>query len=153
MCASRYGHREIAQLLVDLGADVNTQQKVGSFQETLQVFLLWTTGSLLALHKKVHVCMCVCVQSVLWLRATMDEWLDSLSVKLTTRVRIPLNVLFFFLFFFFLLFFSSPLFLFILSLLVWADLCTAELATWGVGPDVNTIIIVQQEHYNIKSYV
>ncbi len=30
MCASRYGHREIAQLLVDRGADVNTQKKVGS---------------------------------------------------------------------------------------------------------------------------
>ncbi len=30
MCASRYGHREIAQLLVDRGADVSTQEKVGS---------------------------------------------------------------------------------------------------------------------------
>ncbi len=73
--------------------------------------------------------MCVCVQSVLWLRAPMDEWLDSLSVNLTTRVRIPLNVLFFsFLFF-------SPLFLLFLSLLAWADICAAELATWGAGPD------------------
>ncbi len=44
--------------------------------------------SFLALHKKAHVCMCVCVQSVLWLRAPMDEWLDSLSVSQTTRVRI-----------------------------------------------------------------
>ncbi len=34
------------------------------------------------------------------------------------------------------LFFFSPLFLFFLSLLAWADICTAELATWGVGPDV-----------------
>ncbi len=59
----------------------------------------------------------------------MDEWLDSLSVNMTTRVRIPLNVL---LFFFFVLF--SPLFLFFLSLLAWADICAAELATWGVGP-------------------
>ncbi len=47
----------------------------------------------------------------------MDEWLDSLS------------------FFFF---FFSPLFLFFLSLLAWADICVAELATWGVGPDVYT---------------
>ncbi len=62
----------------------------------------------------------------------MDEWLDSLSVNMTTRVRIPLNVLFFF---FFVLFFS-PLFPFFLSLLAWADICAAELATWGVGPDV-----------------
>ncbi len=84
---------------------------------------------LLALHKKVHVCMCVCVQSVLWLRAPMDKWLDSLSVNLTTRVRILLDVLFIFPFF-------SLLFLFFLSLLAWADTCAAELATWGVGPDV-----------------
>ncbi len=62
----------------------------------------------------------------------MDE---SLSVNLTTRVRIPLNVLFFFFF----LFFVSPLFLFFLSLLAWADICAAELATWGVGPDVKTL--------------
>ncbi len=53
----------------------------------------------------------------------MDKWLDSLSVSQTTRVRIPLNVLFFFSIFF-------------LSLLAWADICAAELATWGVGPDV-----------------
>ncbi len=39
-------------------------------------------------------------------------------------------------FFFFLLFFFSPLFLFFLSLLARADICAAELATWGVGPDV-----------------
>ncbi len=37
---------------------------------------------------------------------------------------------------FFFLFFFTPLFLFFLSLLAWADICTAELATWGVGPDV-----------------
>ncbi len=36
--------------------------------------------------------------------------------------------------FFFFVF--SPLFLFFLSLLAWADICAAELATWGVGPDV-----------------
>ncbi len=30
MLASRYGHREIAQLLVERGADVNTQKKVGN---------------------------------------------------------------------------------------------------------------------------
>ncbi len=30
MLASGNGHREIAQLLVDRGADVNTQEKVGS---------------------------------------------------------------------------------------------------------------------------
>ncbi len=30
MSASRYGHREIAQLMVDRGADVNTQKKVGN---------------------------------------------------------------------------------------------------------------------------
>ncbi len=39
--------------------------------------------------------MYVCVQSVLWLRAPMDKWLDSLSVSQTPRVRIPLNVPFF----------------------------------------------------------
>ncbi len=54
----------------------------------------------LALHKKVHVCMCACVQSVLWLRAPMDEWLDLLPVRQTTRVRIPLNVVVFFVFVF-----------------------------------------------------
>ncbi len=42
--------------------------------------------SFFALHKKVHVCMCVCVQSVLWLRAPMDKWLGSLSVSQTPRV-------------------------------------------------------------------
>ncbi len=57
----------------------------------------------------------------------MDEWLDSLSVNMTARVRIPLNV-------FFSCFFSS-LFLFFLSLLAWGDICAAELATWGVGPE------------------
>ncbi len=56
----------------------------------------------------------------------MDEWLDSLSVNLTTRVRIPLNV---------------PFFFFSLSLLAWADICAAELATWGVGPDVNNNVL------------
>ncbi len=30
MLASGNGHREIAQLLVDRGADVNTQKKVGN---------------------------------------------------------------------------------------------------------------------------
>ncbi len=30
MLASRYGHREIAQLLVDRGADVKAQEKVGN---------------------------------------------------------------------------------------------------------------------------
>ncbi len=57
----------------------------------------------------------------------MDEWLDSLSVSETTRVRIPLNVLFSF---------FSPLFHFFLSLLAWADICVAELVTWGGDPDV-----------------
>ncbi len=80
--------------------------------------------SFLAFH------MCVCVQSVLWLHAPMDEWLDSLSVSQTTRVRIPLNVLFSVV----VLFFS--LFLFFVSLLARADIRAAELATWGVGPDV-----------------
>ncbi len=72
--------------------------------------------------------MCVCVQSVQWLRAPWTSGLDSLSVSQTTRVRIPLKVLVFFLF--------ILLFLFFLSLLAWADICVAELATWGVGPDV-----------------
>ncbi len=65
----------------------------------------------------------------------MDEWLDTLSVNMTTRVQIPLNVLFFFLFFF-------STFLFFLSLLAWADMCTAELATWGVGPDIKNHFIL-----------
>ncbi len=39
----------------------------------------------------MYVCMYVCVRSVLWLRAPMDKWLDSLSES-DTRVRIPLNV-------------------------------------------------------------
>ncbi len=69
--------------------------------------------------------MCVCVQSVLW---PMGKWLDSLSVSQTTWVRIPLNVLFFPFFFFF---------FFFLSLLAQADICAAQLATWGVGPDVH----------------
>ncbi len=56
----------------------------------------------------MYVCMCVCVQSVLWLRAPMDEWLDSLSVSQTTQLRIPLNVLFFL--FFPLFFFSFSLY-------------------------------------------
>ncbi len=34
-------------------------------------------------------------------------------------------------------FFFSSFFLFYLSLLAWADICAAELATWGVGPDVS----------------
>ncbi len=82
------------------------------------------------LWNRRHVCVCVCVQSVQWLCASMDKWLDSLSVNVTTRVRIPLNVLFFLILFF------SPLFLFFLPLLAWADICAAELVTWGVGPDV-----------------
>ncbi len=31
MLANGFGHREIAQLLVDRGADVNTQEKVGNY--------------------------------------------------------------------------------------------------------------------------
>ncbi len=77
--------------------------------------------------------MCVCVQSVLWLRAPWTSGLDSLYVSQTTRVRIQFKVLFFFLFLFF---------LFFLSLLARADICTAELATWDVGPDVNVNIII-----------
>ncbi len=71
----------------------------------------------------MYVCVFVCSL----LRAPMDEWLDSLSVSPTTRVQILLNVLFFWFVCFF---------LFFLSLLARADICTAELATWGVGPDV-----------------
>ncbi len=87
----------------------------------------------------MYVCMCVCVQSVLWLRAPMDEWLDTLSVNMTTRVRIPLSVLFLLLLFFFFLF-----------LLAWADICAAELATWGVGPDV--FIRILYGGFNTRRY-
>ncbi len=30
--------------------------------------------------------------------------------------------------------------MFFLSLLAWADICATELATWGVGPDVNLLL-------------
>ncbi len=39
----------------------------------------------------------------------------------------------------FLFLYFFPLFLFFLSLLAWADTCIAELATWGVGPDVKNV--------------
>ncbi len=42
---------------------------------------------------------------------------------------------------FFLLFFFFP-FLFFLSLLARADICAAELVTWGVGPDVSACIVM-----------
>ncbi len=70
----------------------------------------------------MYVCLCS-VSPV----ALCSHGRVTLSVSQTTRVRILLNVLFF-----------SPLFLFFLSLLAWADICVAELATWGVGPDVYT---------------
>ncbi len=77
--------------------------------------------------------MCVCVQSVLWFRAPWTSGSDSLSVSQTTWVRITLKVLLFFFFFLF--------FLFFVSLLARADIWAAELATWGVGPDVNVNIL------------
>ncbi len=40
MSASRYGHGESAQLLVDRGADVNTQKKVGNCASPKKFFLL-----------------------------------------------------------------------------------------------------------------
>ncbi len=43
MLASRYGHREIVQLLVDRGTDINTQKKVGNC----------------AFPKKIHRKLCV----------------------------------------------------------------------------------------------
>ncbi len=46
--------------------------------------------------------------------------------------------MFFFFFFFFLLFFC--VFVLFVSLFGWGDICTAELATWGVGPDVKPSI-------------
>ncbi len=64
----------------------------------------------------MYVCMCVCVQSVLWLRAPMDEWLDTLSVNMTTRVRIPLNVLFLLLLLLFFFFFSFSFLSFFIGL-------------------------------------
>ncbi len=85
--------------------------------------------SLLALHKKVHDGVCVQsvlwlrAQSVLWLHAPMDEWLDSLSVSQTTRVQIPLNVLFF-----------SPLFLFLSLFIGLGGHMHSD-----VGPDVKNI--------------
>ncbi len=58
----------------------------------------------------------------------MDKWLGSLSVSQTPQVRIPLNVLSFFFF---------PLTTsYTCNLLAWTDICAAEIATWGVGPDV-----------------
>ncbi len=33
-----------------------------------------------------------------------------------------------------------PLLFFFLSLLAQADICAAELATWGVGPDVGVVM-------------
>ncbi len=71
----------------------------------------------------------------------MDEWLDTLSVNMTTQVRIPPDVLFFL--FVFVLFFFSFFFFFFLSLLARADICTAELATWGVGPDVMIVKLLR----------
>ncbi len=53
--------------------------------------------------------MCVCVQSVLWLRAPMDEWLDSLSVKPDDPSSNPAQCSFFVLF----CFCFSPLFSFL----------------------------------------
>ncbi len=58
----------------------------------------------------------------------MDEWLDSQSVNLTTSSSNPAQCSFFF--------------LLSLSLLAWADICAAEPATWGVGPDVNNNVLV-----------
>ncbi len=51
----------------------------------------------------------------------------------TTRVRLPLNVLLFFFYFFLLLSFFFP------------DICAAELAAWGGGPD-DCIIDHSLEH-------
>ncbi len=76
---------------------------------------LWNRRHLFWPSISKYMYVCVFVFSALWLRAPMNEWLDSLSVNMTTRVRIPLNVL-----------------------LAWVDICAAELATWGVGPDVYT---------------
>ncbi len=76
----------------------------------------------------MYVCLCA-VSPVA--SCSMDEWLDSPSVSQTTRIRIPLNVLFFF-----------SLFLVFLSLLAWADIRAAELVTWGVGPDANTSVLI-----------
>ncbi len=59
---------------------------------------LWNRCHLLraSIRKCMCVYMCVCVQTVRWLQAPMDKWLGSLSASQTSRVRIPLYVLFFF---------------------------------------------------------
>ncbi len=95
--------------------------------------------SFLALHKKVHVCMCVCVQSVLWLRAPMDEWVRLTVCESDDPSLNPAqcsSFVFLFLFFF-------------VSLLAWADICTAELATWGVGPNVKCN---EKKNLTIRNY-
>ncbi len=51
----------------------------------------------------------------------MDEWLDSLPCESEDPSSNPGQ---------------RPFFLFFLSLLARADIWAAELATWGVGPDV-----------------
>ncbi len=83
----------------------------------------------------MYVCMFVFSQSCGFV-LSWTSGLDSLPVNLTTRVRIPLNVLFLFVCFSFFFFFFLLFFVLFFSLLAWTDICAAELATWGVGPDV-----------------
>ncbi len=84
----------------------------------------------------MYVCVFVFSQS-LWLRAPMDEWLDSLPCESEDPSSNPdQRSFFFFVLFFFLLFY--PIFVLFLFLFGRADICAAELATWVFGPDVYT---------------
>ncbi len=69
----------------------------------------------------------------------------------TTRVRIPLNVLFFLL--------SLHHILYFCNLLTRTDICAAEFTTWGVGPDVlkcsenvNTVFFWVSAHTRVSAH-
>ncbi len=75
----------------------------------------------------MYVCLCAVSPVV---SCSMDEWFRLTLCESDDLSSNPAQSSFFF------------LFLFFVSLLAWADICTAELATWDVGPDVNVNIII-----------